>query len=183
MTGRRTGGVGMNALVMVREVGAGARGRHAWGWARDGHERGPSYRRCARGGAALYWRGSCARAVYIAIYRGRADSRRRCATRGWGQSQAVRNPTAKAGGWHGSPCWPILTSLSPARVGLRYRRMHRHQGVAPQPLALRSVVKQVYGVNTTSAADNQRKPPVLIGEGTITPARGGPQGYWKERPL
>ena len=31
------------------------------------------------------------------------------------RSCPVRDPTAKAGGLHGSPCWPTLTSLSPPR--------------------------------------------------------------------
>src|SRR5258708_583366 len=38
--------------------------------------------------------------------------------------------------------------------GLRYRRIHRHQGMAPQSPALRSVVKQAHG-GAASAADTQ----------------------------
>src|SRR5258708_36397757 len=53
--------------------------------------------------------------------------------------------------------------------------MHRHRRVAPQPAALRGTVKQAHGV-TTSAVSEERKPPDILGEGTITRASGGPQG-------
>src|SRR5215472_17973247 len=53
--------------------------------------------------------------------------------------------------------------------------MHRHRRVAPQPAALRDTVKQVYGA-TTSAVSEERKPPDILGEGTITRASGGPHG-------
>src|SRR5690349_23976063 len=60
--------------------------------------------------------------------------------------------------------------------------MYRHRRVAPQPAALRSTVKQVHGV-TTSAVGNPRKPPDIIGEGTMTRASGGPQGHSESKRL
>ena len=51
--------------------------------------------------------------------------------------------------------------------------MSRHRRVAPQPAALRGTVKPVHGV-TTRAVSKPRKPLDIIGEGTMTPERGGP---------
>src|SRR5262245_21655864 len=53
--------------------------------------------------------------------------------------------------------------------------MHRHQGMAPQSPALRTVVKQAHGV-AASAAVTRRKPPAILGEGNLTRASGGPHG-------
>src|SRR5262249_60124857 len=58
--------------------------------------------------------------------------------------------------------------------------MHRHRRVAPQPAALRGTVTQVHGV-TTSAVSNERKPPAILGEGTITRVSGGSRGPSRAR--
>jgi hypothetical protein len=70
---------------------------------------------------------------------------------------------------------PDLTRLSQGRkaIGLRYRRIHRHRGMAPQPHALRPVVKQAHGV-AASAAGTQtagylcRGEPHLGNQGALT---------------
>src|SRR5215469_632367 len=57
-------------------------------------------------------------------------------------------------------------------IGLRYRRMYRHQWVASQPTALRLVVKQADRVS--SQCCQHLKPLDNFVEGTFTRASGGP---------
>src|SRR5260221_8138650 len=43
-----------------------------------------------------------------------------------------------------------------SRTGLRYQRIHRHQGMAPQSPALRTAVKQAHGVAASAAVIQNR---------------------------